>query len=364
MTISERDWNNYVQRLSKLDKRAGDAMEQYTARYGTEDAEGLIVYANALVTKYGEGSAELAAQMYDEMAAAAGVSVPAAEPAEVASPMEVARAVYGTLSSPPSMKGAVSRMVKQAGADTTLKNALRDGAEFAWVPGGMGCAFCLTLASRGWQRASKKAIKGGHAQHIHANCRCSYAIRFDSRTNVAGYDPDKYLRMYENAEGDTPDAKINAMRRGQYAADKDSINGQKRAAYAARKELEDKGTKKITIDALPKGKRRDKLEADRWYANNIARTFSSDALLEKHYTKHASEFGNITKERYMGLANALAAREPSEAVAQLERSDGSISKYSFATNEFLVINADGTIRTYFKPEAKEAYWVEELERNK
>ena len=235
MTISERDWNNYIQRLAKLDKRAGDAMEQYISRYGTGDTEALISYANALVTKYGEGSAELAAQMYDEMAQAAGANVSPAEPAEPPSMTEVAKAVYSTLSSPPSMKGAVSRMVKQAGADTTLKNALRDGAEFAWVPGGTGCAFCLTLASRGWQKASKKAIKGGHAQHIHANCKCNYAIRFDSRTNVAGYDPDKYLQMYENAEGDTPDEKINAMRRAQYQEKKDEINAQKREAYRARK---------------------------------------------------------------------------------------------------------------------------------
>ena len=250
MTISERDWNNYIQRLAKLDKRAGDAMEQYISRYGTGDTEALVSYANALVTKYGEGSAELAAQMYDEMAQAAGVSVSPAEPAEPPSMTEVAKAVYSTLSSPPSMKGAVSRMVKQAGADTTLKNALRDGAEFAWVPGGTGCAFCLTLASRGWQKASKKAIKGGHAQHIHANCKCNYAIRFDSRTNVAGYDPDKYLQMYENAEGDSPDEKINAMRRAQYQEKKDEINEQKREAYRARKALEEEGTKTIALRAV------------------------------------------------------------------------------------------------------------------
>lgn len=249
MTISERDWNNYVQRLSKLDKRAGEAMAEYIARYGTEDTEGLIVYANALVTRYGEGSAELAAQMYDEMAAAAGVSVSPAEPAEVPSMTEVAKAVYCTLSSPPTMTGAVSRLVKQAGADTTLKNALRDGAEFAWVPGGMSCAFCLTLASRGWQRASKKAIKGGHAQHIHAHCTCNYAIRFDSRTNVAGYDPDKYLRMYENAEGDSPGEKINAMRRAQREENRELVNAQQREAYRARKALEADGAKTITLRA-------------------------------------------------------------------------------------------------------------------
>lgn len=360
MTISERDWNNYVQRLSQLDRRAGEAMGQYIKRYGTEDTEGLIVYANALVTKYGEGSAELAAQMYDEMAAAAKVSVPAAEPAEVASPAEVAKAVYKTLSSPPSMKGAVSRMVKQAGADTTLKNALRDGAEFAWVPSGDSCAFCITLASRGWQRASKKAIKGGHAEHIHAHCDCNYAIRFNSNTNVAGYDPEEYLRMYENAEGNTPEEKINAMRRGQRDANRDKVNAQQRAAYRARRELKAEGAKKITLEGSTGKRESGKIENK----DHMALTFATAEMLDKHFSKHAAEFGDITKEQYLQSANALALKEPSDAVVQLKRSDGSISKYCFDTNEFLVINADGTIRTYFKPKEKEAYWVEEIERNK
>lgn len=261
MTISERDWRNYIRRLGRLDQRAGEEMEAYIARYGTEDREGLVAYANALVNKYGEGSAELAAQMYDEMAQEAGASVSPAEPAAVASPAEVAKAVYGNLRSPPNMKGAVSRMVKQAGADTTLKNALRDGAEFAWVPSGDTCPFCMTLASRGWQRASKKAIKGGHAEHIHAHCDCTYAVRFDSKTTVAGYDPDRYLQMYEKAQGDSPGEKINAMRREQYRENREEINRQKRAAYGARKALEEAGTKKITVEGSTKAGERGKMES-------------------------------------------------------------------------------------------------------
>ena len=182
------------------------------------------------MTKYGEGSAELACQMYDALAAAARAGVPAAEPAQPASYGEVARMVQATKASPPQMRQGVSRLVKRAGADTTLKNALRDGAEFAWIPQGDTCAFCLTLASRGWQKASQTAIKGGHAEHIHANCDCEYAIRFDGTSTVAGYDPDKYLRRYRAAGSD-----VNALRRVEYAKNRERINAQKRAAYAARK---------------------------------------------------------------------------------------------------------------------------------
>lgn len=220
-------------RLARLNQRAGQLMADYIAAHGTGDTDALIAYAHALVTKYGEGSAELACQMYDALAAAARAEVPAAEPAEPASYGEIARMVQATKASPPQMQRGVSRLVKRVGADTTLKNALRDGAEFAWVPQGDTCAFCLTLASRGWQKASQAAIKGGHAEHIHANCDCEYAIRFDGASTVAGYDPEKYLKQYRDAGSD-----VNALRRVNYARNRERINAQKRAAYAARKALE------------------------------------------------------------------------------------------------------------------------------
>ncbi len=230
MRITATAWAAYTQQLAKLNKKAGQLMADYLAAHGTGDTDALIAYAHALVTKYGEGSAELACQMYDALAAAAKAGVPAAEPAQTAAYSEVARMVQATKQSPPQMQRGVSRLVKRAGADTTLKNALRDGAEWAWVPQGDTCAFCLTLASRGWQKASQAAIKGGHAEHIHANCDCEYAIRFDGTSTVAGYNPEKYLRQYRAADGD-----INKLRRVNYAKNRERINAQKRAAYAARK---------------------------------------------------------------------------------------------------------------------------------
>ena len=105
------------------------------------------------------------------------------------------------------------------------------------------------MPGKPWQRASKKALKGDHAQHIHAHCDCEYVIRFDSSTTVAGYDPDKYLEQYYAYGGD-----INAMRRAQYAANKDVINAQKRAAYALRQK--NRGKKvyitDIAVEKVPK----------------------------------------------------------------------------------------------------------------
>ena len=231
MQISAKTWNEYITRLSRLNQKAGQLMREYIDAHGTADTDGLVAYAYGLVTKYSEGSAELACQMYEALAEAQGVYVPAAEPAATASYGEVARMVNATKDqNPANLPNGVSRLVKRAGADTTLKNAIRDGAEWAWVPHGDTCPFCITLASNGWQKASQKLLKGGHAEHIHAHCDCEFAVRFRSDTTVAGYDPDTYYRQYREAGGD-----INKMRRIDYAANRERINAQKRAAYAARK---------------------------------------------------------------------------------------------------------------------------------
>ena len=229
MQITANAWNEYITRLSRLNQKAGQLMREYIDTHGTESTDDLIAYAYGLVTKYGE-------------AEAANAGVPAAEPAEPADYGEVARMVNATKNhNPANLPNGVSRLVKRAGADTTLKNAVRDGAEWAWVPHGDTCPFCITLASNGWQKASSKVLKGGHAEHIHANCDCEFAIRFDHNTTVAGYDPEKYLKQYRDAGGD-----INKMRRVNYAANKERINAQKRAAYAERQ--------KYLISAAERGK--------------------------------------------------------------------------------------------------------------
>lgn len=93
------------------------------------------------------------------------------------------------------------------------------------------------------------------------------------------------------------------------------------------------------------------------------RRFPSEELLTGHHKKHMKQFGEISVEEYLDLANALADSPLSDDVVQLVRSDGSISKYCFSTNEFVVVDPDGTIKTFFKPEKGRRYWQDELDRN-
>lgn len=237
MTISSKDWNYFVARLARINETSARKMGQYLQTHGYDNTQALIDYAYGLATKYGEASAALSAEWYDAIAALTRAPVPPAVPAATATYEEVSHAVIGVVERSQNedmLTGAVSRLVKQAGADTTVQNALRDRALWAWIPSGDTCAFCLALAANGWQRASGKTLRGNHASHIHANCNCTFAIQFDGKPAYAGYDPDRYREIYDNAAGGSAQDKINAMRRAQYARDKDEINAQKRIAYRER----------------------------------------------------------------------------------------------------------------------------------
>lgn len=227
-TVSRSSWTKYIVKLRNLSDKAADDLIAYIKNghdpYTDPSKNSEVIrYAYALATKYGEGATALAAEMYDALAVLSGKTVPPAVPAKTATYGEVAKAVNGTQlqsSDPNVMAGAIGRTVKMAGVDTIQQNALRDGAEWAWIPVGDTCAFCLMLASNGWQKASKRAIKGGHAEHIHANCDCTYAIRFSPDVEVEGYDPEEYKRIYDGAEGESTKDKINYLRRQFYAENK------------------------------------------------------------------------------------------------------------------------------------------------
>lgn len=247
--ISKKAWSRYIATLRKVNDAATQKILYYVQEFGmptTQDAlNDLIDAAYVIASEYGEAAAALAAQFYDAAASLSGAIVSPALPAPGPTIEDVARTIVGTVQTGNAeiVSAAIGRLVKLQGVDTTMQNALRDGAEWAWIPSGDTCAFCITLASRGWQKASKKALKNGHAEHVHANCDCTYAVRFDGRSEVAGYNNGAdALQIYNNVdldgEADTPDNRINAIRRRLYAENRAEIRAQQASAYEKRKELE------------------------------------------------------------------------------------------------------------------------------
>jgi len=255
MQISNKQWKQYQRRLSRISEKASAEMSAWIVANGGYQSiqfEAAIAKAYELATKYGEASAALSALMYDTIADLSGAAVPAATVANTATVGEVSKAIYGASSYSQNddyISGIVGRMVKQAGADTTLQNARRDGAEFAWISVGDSCAFCELLSASGWQRASSETIKGNHASHIHSNCDCQFMVRFNSNTSIQGYNPN--TKLYYETEGRTMEEKANTLRRQNYAKNKEKINEQKRIAYQKRtEELNSSSAEESTAGAV------------------------------------------------------------------------------------------------------------------
>lgn len=257
-TISQKEWNKYIARLRAINDKAAEEFRTWVVDnlgYAHIERQKLIDYAYGISTKYGEASAALSAQMYDAVAELSGAAVPAALPAETATYSEVAQTVNGIIKNtgnPNILSQGIGRLVKMAGTDTMLANAYRDrprgkgskrkhsGAQVAWVPSGRTCPYCIMLASRGWVNQTQWAANN-HSEHIHANCDCTYMVRFDDNLDVEGYDPEEYKEIYNNASDGGRNAKLNAMRREYYAENKDHINEMKRLEYKERKFREEEG---------------------------------------------------------------------------------------------------------------------------
>lgn len=76
--------------------------------------------------------------------------------------------------------------------------------------------------------------------------------------------------------------------------------------------------------------------------------FRSRKLLDQHYEKHGVEMGFSSAEEYEAAAAAVA--ENPEALRKTEAEDGDDVYYIESTNEFVIVSADGYLRTYFNPD--------------
>lgn len=248
MRIQQAEWNKYIATLRKISDKAVAELTKFTldnGGYANIERQKLIDFVYALTQKYGEAAAAVSAEAYDAVVIAQKVLVPAAIPAEPAEYSEVAKTVNGIIKNTGSeaiLNQSVGLLVKDAGQKTTIQNARRDNAEIAFYASGDTCAYCIALAGQGWKKASRSQLDSdGQPAHLHANCDCTYAVRFNDSLKYDGYDPDKYAKMYYGADTpmEHPKAKdrINAMRREFYKENKDRINEQKRDAYAKRQEL-------------------------------------------------------------------------------------------------------------------------------
>ncbi|MFY9554331.1 MAG: hypothetical protein WAV20_05150 [Blastocatellia bacterium] len=90
--------------------------------------------------------------------------------------------------------------------------------------------------------------------------------------------------------------------------------------------------------------------------------FASREKLVEHYRKHGREFGKISIEEYLGIAQTLRDRPAGGSIAEAVRDDGVVTRFDRDTGTFIAFNRDATIRTCFKPNDGEAYFRRQLKR--
>ena len=168
----------------------------------------LFEYVPGLVSEYGDMAATVAADWFEELRAAEGVTGAFRSPLASSVPLEQvnARLGYATRASGPLWLGDSATLTTflgmmaneyalQPGRETVMQAAHKDNAAYARVPEPGACKFCLMLASRGF--VYSKSAAGG-TKKFHGKCRCNAVPVWDeTKARVQyGYDPDALYDQY------------------------------------------------------------------------------------------------------------------------------------------------------------------------
>ena len=90
--------------------------------------------------------------------------------------------------------------------------------------------------------------------------------------------------------------------------------------------------------------------------------FRSKLQLDEHFEKHGREFGAITEEQYLHLAQQLRDARPGREILEARRPDGGFAKFDRKRGAFGAYDPDGIIRTFFVPNDGIRYFERQAER--
>jgi pyocin large subunit-like protein len=88
--------------------------------------------------------------------------------------------------------------------------------------------------------------------------------------------------------------------------------------------------------------------------------FASERLLNEHFRKHGREFGKITREEYLLMAQTLRDRPLDMKILESVRRDGVVTRFDRRTKAFIAFERNLIIRTFFKPADGEKYFQRQL----
>lgn len=77
--------------------------------------------------------------------------------------------------------------------------------------------------------------------------------------------------------------------------------------------------------------------------------FRTQHLLDEHFARHGHEFGPITRDQYLHMAQQLRDAKPNKNVLETRRADGGGAKFDKKHGWFVAYDPDLTLRTFFVP---------------
>jgi hypothetical protein len=90
--------------------------------------------------------------------------------------------------------------------------------------------------------------------------------------------------------------------------------------------------------------------------------FTTERHLDEHYEKHGREFGQVTRQEYLAMAQALRDDPAGGPILEAVRKDGVTTRFDRTSGAFIAFNPDRTIRTFFKPNDGERYFRRQAAR--
>lgn len=183
--------------------------------------DALLEYVPLVISEYGPIGSDLAIEWFMEQRAESGASGafnPVASDPFMYEDDVVAQTRYlaGQLWTPNpdetlgGLSSITDKYVKQAGRDTMVLNAQREGVGWARVPSGAKtCTWCLILASRDAAYASKRsASRGSDGDKYHGDCDCQPVRIARGDDYPDGYLPENAYEMYQTARDESGSGDI------------------------------------------------------------------------------------------------------------------------------------------------------------
>jgi len=91
--------------------------------------------------------------------------------------------------------------------------------------------------------------------------------------------------------------------------------------------------------------------------------FRTRTQLDEHYQKHGAEFGRISKDEYLRLAQALRDTPVGGPILEAIQPGGVITRFDKSHGYFGAYDRDGIIRTFFIPVDGERYFHRQAKRS-